>query len=258
MAGRRCVRGGGGGGGIGGGGGAARVAKNATRRPRLPSAFGAVRMLSSSSSSGVGGDAGHGGGRDGGAAVVVDRSGGLSHVSADGRMPRMVDVGGKHVTQRTAVARATLTLPPHVMEQLGVPPATAAPASDAAAAAVGGRPLPAELMSKKGPVFATAVVAGVQAAKRTWELIPFCHPLLLERCDVDVSVASATTVAVTCTVGVHHRTGVEMEALTGASVAALTVYDMCKALSHDIVVSDVRLVKKTGGKSDYGAATSDK
>lgn len=144
----------------------------------------------------------------------------------------MVDVGDKTPTQRTAVAAATVRLPAAVAEALRS----------------------AGFCTAKGPVFHTAIVAGVMAAKRTHELIPFCHPLGLEKCDLAVEMDAAGDVQVRCTVAVHHRTGVEMEALTGASVAALTVYDMCKALSHDIVVTDVRLLEKTGGRHDFRAA----
>jgi cyclic pyranopterin monophosphate synthase len=91
------------------------------------------------------------------------------------------------------------------------------------------------------------------AAKRTHELIPFCHPLGLEQCDIEIAMNASDEVVIRCTTGVHHKTGVEMEALTGASVAALTVYDMCKALSHEIVIAETRLVAKHGGKRDVGA-----
>ena len=156
---------------------------------------------------------------------------GLTHVDESGR-PAMVDVSGKAVTLRTATAGATLRLPPAVAVELRA----------------------RGFVTAKGPVFHTAVVAGTMAAKRTHELVPFCHPLGLERCSVEVDMDDAGDVLVRCTVSVHHRTGVEMEALTGASVAALTVYDMCKALSHDIVITDVRLLAKTGGKRDFTAA----
>jgi cyclic pyranopterin monophosphate synthase len=106
------------------------------------------------------------------------------------------------------------------------------------------------LRSSKGPIFDTAIVAGVMGAKRTHELIPFCHPLGLESCHIAIDLEGDSAV-IRCTVSVHHKTGVEMEALTGAGVAALTVYDMCKALSHDIVISELRLLAKDGGKSDY-------
>jgi len=107
-----------------------------------------------------------------------------------------------------------------------------------------------EIRTAKGPVFATAIVAGVMAAKRTHELIPFCHPLGLDNCKITIEM-EANNAVIDCRCKVHHRTGVEMEALTGASIAALTVYDMCKALSHDIRITDLRLMAKTGGKQDF-------
>jgi len=140
----------------------------------------------------------------------------------------MVDVADKEVTERTAHASARIYLPPQVRE------------------AIEGE----DIRTKKGPVFQTAIIAGTMAAKRTHELIPFCHPLGLESCKLTI-VLDGEDAVIDCRVKVHHKTGVEMEALTGASVAALTVYDMCKALSHDMVVRDVRLISKTGGKSDY-------
>ena len=106
--------------------------------------------------------------------------------------------------------------------------------------------------TKKGPVFDTAIIAGVMAAKRTHELIPFCHPLRARALpDRDRRQRRAGAIVIRCRVAVHHRTGVEMEALTGASVAALTIYDMCKALSHDIEIARVRLLSKAGGKRDF-------
>jgi cyclic pyranopterin monophosphate synthase len=152
---------------------------------------------------------------------------GLTHLDSDNR-PTMVDVGAKEVTHRVAVAEARVKLP------------------RAAALALrksGHR-------TKKGPVFDTAIVAGVMAAKRTHELIPFCHPLGLDNCKVEIEDQKGDIV-IRCQVSIHHRTGVEMEALTGASVAALTIYDMCKALSHDIEITGVRLLEKTGGKRDF-------
>jgi cyclic pyranopterin phosphate synthase len=141
----------------------------------------------------------------------------------------MVDVGAKKATYRTAVAEAQIKLPREVA---------------AALRETGHR-------TKKGPVFDTAIIAGVMAAKRTHELIPFCHPLPLDNCSVEIDSQKDNTILIRCSVSVHHRTGVEMEALTGATVAALTVYDMCKALSHDIEIASVRLVEKTGGKRDF-------
>jgi len=102
-------------------------------------------------------------------------------------------------------------------------------------------------------VFDTAIVAGVMGAKRTHELIPFCHPLGLEDCRIEIALSDDDEVVIDCRVAVHHKTGVEMEALTGASVAALTVYDMCKGGSHDMVLRELRLIEKRGGKHDYEA-----
>lgn len=140
----------------------------------------------------------------------------------------MVDVSAKTATERTAHARTRVNLPPDV----------AAHVADG------------EIETKKGPVFATAIIAGVMAAKKTHELIPFCHPLGLEDCKLAIEM-TGDDVLIDCRCKVTHKTGVEMEALTGASVAALTVYDMLKAMSHDIVIGETRLVSKTGGKQDF-------
>jgi len=140
----------------------------------------------------------------------------------------MVDVSDKVATDRQAHARTIIDLPAEVVAELN---------GD-------------EITTKKGPVFATAIIAGVMAAKKTHELIPFCHPLGLENCKITIDVAGQRAI-IDCHCKVHHKTGVEMEALTGASVAALTVYDMCKAMSHDIVISETRLMAKTGGKKDF-------
>lgn len=152
----------------------------------------------------------------------------FTHIDAHNQ-PTMVDVGGKAVTRRTATAEARVQFP------AGVAAALRAQAFNTA----------------KGPVFQTAIIAGVMAAKRTHELIPFCHPLGIENCKIEIDMQGDDAL-VHCTVSVHHKTGVEMEALTGASVAALTIYDMCKALSHDIVIAATRLIEKRGGKSDVG------
>lgn len=113
-----------------------------------------------------------------------------------------------------------------------------------------------EIISKKGPVFATAIIAGVMAAKKTSELIPFCHPIPIDSCDIDIKFSDISTsgqyplcIDIVSKVKTTNKTGVEMEALTAANVAALTVYDMLKALSHDIIISNVMLVSKEGGKS---------
>ena len=153
----------------------------------------------------------------------------LTHVDERGA-PAMVDVHGKPVTWRLAVAEARVVFPP------------------AAAAALRAQ----GFATAKGPVFHTAIIAGTQAAKQTHHLIPFCHALQLERCHLSIEMRD-DTVVIRCEAGAHHRTGVEMEALTGASVAALTVYDMCKALTHGLCIEGLRLLEKTGGKADYHA-----
>lgn len=154
----------------------------------------------------------------------------LTHLDAANH-PTMVDVGAKAVTRREAVAEARVRLPAAVAREL---------------ARSGHR-------TKKGPVFDTAIIAGTLAVKRTPELIPFCHPLPVDAVDIAITARRGGLV-ITCRVAVAHRTGVEMEALTGASVAALAVYDMCKALSHDIVIESVRLMAKRGGKRDFSRA----
>ena len=153
----------------------------------------------------------------------------MSHVDSSNRAA-MVDVSEKTPTRRTAKARAVVSLPPGVSALLK----------------------DGEIHSKKGPVFQTAMLAGTMAAKKTSDLIPLCHPLPLESCQFDIRMDDAqSAVIIDCTVAVHHRTGVEMEALTGASVAALTIYDMCKAVSHDIVIREITLLEKRGGKDDF-------
>jgi len=152
----------------------------------------------------------------------------LSHIDKKNQ-PTMVDVGGKQETQRTAHARAVVYLPEPVRAII----------SDG------------DITTPKGPVFQTAIIAGTQAAKKTPDLIPFCHPIGLDGCKISIELNGEGNAVIDCRTNVLHKTGVEMEALTGAGVAALTVYDMCKALSHDIVIGDLRLISKTGGKSDY-------
>jgi cyclic pyranopterin phosphate synthase len=155
----------------------------------------------------------------------------FSHVDPQNR-PAMVNVGDKPVTRRTAHAVAVIALPPElaVLVQAG------------------------EIQSKKGPIFQTAMIAGVMGAKKTSELIPLCHPLGLDDCQIETAVdAEKREVTVHCRVQTHGKTGVEMEALTGATIAALTIYDMAKAVSHGIVIKDIRLREKTGGKSDFRA-----
>ena len=151
----------------------------------------------------------------------------LSHID-ERNQPTMVDVSDKIASDREAHARTVMQLPAEVVAELD---------GD-------------EITTKKGPVFATAVIAGVMAAKKTHELIPFCHPLGLDNCKINIEVEGDNAI-IDCRCKVHHKTGVEMEALTGATVAALTVYDMCKAMSHDIVIGETRLMSKTGGKRDF-------
>jgi cyclic pyranopterin phosphate synthase len=155
----------------------------------------------------------------------------LTHVDADGR-PAMVDVSAKPVTARQARAECLVVFPQAVAKQLQ---------GD-------------DLRTAKGPVVDTAIIAGTMAVKRTHELIPFCHPLPIDSCRFEIAWRDTTILQIQCTVGSVHRTGVEMEALTGATVAALTVYDMCKALSHDIVIGPTRLLAKAGGKRNVGKA----
>jgi cyclic pyranopterin phosphate synthase len=158
---------------------------------------------------------------------MATRSRKLTHLDAANR-PTMVDVSGKVATRREASAEALIKLPAAVAREL---------------TRTGHR-------TKKGPVFDTAIIAGVLAAKRTHELIPFCHPVPLQSVKISIETRRGG-LRVECSVAVMHQTGVEMEALTGASVAALTVYDMCKALSHDIEIGPVRLLRKSGGKRDF-------
>ncbi len=155
----------------------------------------------------------------------------FSHLDPQNR-PAMVNVGDKAVTRRTAHAAAVVSLPPELAALLR----------------------DGEIATKKGPIFQTAIIAGVMGAKKTSELIPLCHPLPLDDCQIQISSDPARAeITIHCRAQTHARTGVEMEALTGATVAALTVYDMAKAVSHGIVIKDIRLLEKTGGKSDYKA-----
>jgi cyclic pyranopterin phosphate synthase len=146
--------------------------------------------------------------------------------------PTMVDVSAKQVTYRTATARSIVVLPDEVLQHL-----------------VNG-----ELQTKKGAVFQTAIIAGIMAAKKTGDLIPLCHPLGMDNCKVTIELSAENEVVIDCTASISAKTGIEMEALVGASIAALTVYDMCKAMSHDIVIKETKLIAKTGGKRDFKRA----
>lgn len=147
----------------------------------------------------------------------------------------MVDVSEKAVTKRTAIARSIVYLPDAVLEQL----------------------VAGDIQTKKGAVFQTAIIAGIMAAKKTGDLIPLCHPLGLDNCNVDIKLNDESEVEIYCTATITAKTGIEMEALVGASIAALTIYDMCKAISHNIVIKETRLIEKTGGKSDLRRAQQD-
>lgn len=149
----------------------------------------------------------------------------FSHINEN--LPSMVDVSEKAITTRKASAVSVLTVPSFLLDHFDG----------------------AELISKKGPVFATAIIAGSMAAKNTAQLIPFCHSLALEDIKITITVSKPRQIEVCCTVKTSAKTGVEMEALTGASVASLTIYDMCKSVSKDIFI-ETKLLSKTGGKSD--------
>ncbi|MBO9617691.1 MAG: cyclic pyranopterin monophosphate synthase MoaC [Niabella sp.] len=156
---------------------------------------------------------------------------GLTHLNKDNQ-PTIVDISGKKISYRKAMAQAIIALPEPVFLMLQKE----------------------DFTTKKGAVFQTAIIAGIMAAKKTGDLIPLCHPLGLDHCDVHIQVNNQQEIVIHCTATIEAKTGVEMEALTGATVAALTVYDMCKALSHDIVIKEIKLMEKTGGKSDFKRA----
>ena len=151
----------------------------------------------------------------------------FSHIKKNNQ-PGMVDVSEKDITHRVAKASALVKLPDEIKNLIK----------------------DGEIESKKGPVLTTAIIAGTQAVKKTHDLIPFCHPLTINACDIVIDFNDESNLVVTCTVSIDGKTGVEMEALTGVSVASLTIYDMCKSISHGIVISDIELLEKSGGKSD--------
>ncbi len=152
----------------------------------------------------------------------------FTHIDGNNN-PSMVDVSDKSITQRIAAAQTHVILPDEVKSAL----------------------VKGEINSKKGPVLQTAIIAGVMAAKKTHELIPFCHPLGIENCKINIDVTESNDLCIICECKITAKTGVEMEALTGASVAALTIYDMCKAMSHKIIIAETKLIHKSGGKSDF-------
>ncbi len=152
----------------------------------------------------------------------------FTHIDKKGN-PSMVDVGAKKITRRSATARSIVELPKEVLENFS------------------GN----DIQTKKGAVFQTAIIAGIMAAKKTGELIPLCHPIGLDNCEINIAFNDNDELQIDCTATVTAKTGVEMEALVGASLAALTVYDMCKALSHDIIIKETKLMEKTGGKNVF-------
>ena len=144
----------------------------------------------------------------------------------------MVDVSPKDITKRTATAQSIVDVGPEVMALLEN----------------------GDIQSKKGPVFHTAIIAGTMAAKKTSDLIPFCHPLPLDSCKFTIEPSSDTEITITCTCVTTGKTGIEMEALAGANGAALTLYHMCKAVNKSMVIRETKLLEKTGGKGgDYTA-----
>jgi len=151
----------------------------------------------------------------------------FSHINKKNQ-PKMVNVSDKDITKRTAIAKATMFLGEEIISHFS---------ND-------------ELMTKKGPVFQTAIIAGIQAVKKTSELIPMCHPLLISGVDIDIEIIDTEQIEVFCKVTIEGKTGVEMEALTGANIACLTMYDMCKSISQKMVIKELKLLEKTGGKSD--------
>ena len=151
----------------------------------------------------------------------------FSHLNKNNN-PKMVNVSDKKITKRTAIAKATMFLGKEIITYFN---------ND-------------ELITKKGPVFQTAIIAGIQGVKKTSEIIPMCHPLLINGVDINIHIINSEHIEVLCEVIIEGKTGVEMEALTGANIACLTIYDMCKSISQDIIIKEVKLLEKTGGKSD--------
>lgn len=156
---------------------------------------------------------------------MTDKS--FSHLDEKAN-PSMVDVSEKQITKRTATAQSIVVLTDEIIQLIAN----------------------GDIQTKKGAVFQTAIIAGTMGAKKTSDLIPLCHPLGLDSCKFNFEVIG-NEVHIQCTCSLSAKTGVEMEALTGASIAALTVYDMCKAVSHNIVIKETKLIEKKGGKSDY-------
>lgn len=152
----------------------------------------------------------------------------FTHLSENGT-PTMVDVSEKAITERIAIARSVVVLPLEVIRLLR----------------------DNDIQTKKGAVFQTAILAGIMGAKKTSDLIPLCHPLPLTKVNIDININEKEEVVINCLSKTKGQTGVEMEALTGATIAALTIYDMCKGFSQDIVIKETRLIQKSGGKTNF-------
>jgi len=151
----------------------------------------------------------------------------FSHLNSKNN-PKMVNVSDKKITKRTAIAKASMFLGAEIISHF---------TND-------------ELITKKGPVFQTAIIAGIQAVKKTSDLIPMCHPLLINGVVIDIDIVDLENIKIICQVTIEGKTGVEMEALTGVNIACLTIYDMCKSISQKMIIKEVKLLEKTGGKSD--------
>ena len=151
----------------------------------------------------------------------------FSHI--DGNTGCMVDISQKNKTLRVAHARCSISLPPEIMKQFN----------------------DNDIEGPKGPVFNTAKIAGIMAVKNTFQTIPLCHQISIEGCDIEIKRMDETNLVIDCRVTSNDKTGVEMEALTGVSTTALTIYDMCKALSHNMTINGIMLVEKSGGKNDF-------
>lgn len=152
----------------------------------------------------------------------------LTHINKNGE-PGMVDVGNKNITKRKAIAKTEMFLGKEILSLVK----------------------DKDISTKKGAVFQTAIIAGTMAVKQTANLIPLCHPLAIQGIKFEVNVLNEECIEIICAVSLEGKTGVEMEALTGASIAALTIYDMCKAINQNMIIKNTRLLEKTGGKSDF-------
>lgn len=152
----------------------------------------------------------------------------FTHINSSGN-PHMVDIGSKRESKRSAVAESRVKLTKELLEFFE---------GD-------------DISTKKGPVFTTAIIAGVMGAKKTHELIPMCHPIALENCSITIKLNDSGEAVIRCKAEITAKTGVEMEALTGVTIAALTIYDMCKSVSKGLIIRESKLISKTGGKSDF-------